>query len=376
MKILVDLLALSYGGSSTYAAEVLPRLAERIDFEVLLGRGRGQGLRRQLGDSIPVLEAPGWTRNPLLRHLYQRHRLPELARRRAADVVFVAAGLTGLRPRGGRPKLVVTLHNMLPFLERERCRYSLWRNPYMRWRLRMLGPGLLRTFRGADRVLYISHFSAQVVEPRVGHRRSRVIPHGVSDAWRTGEPLPEAQREELGVGSRYFVYVSGFEPYKHQDKLLDGFRLFRRRTGDDEHRLVLAGPSFGSYGRRIAQRLRDEENVVWLGAVEQRSLPALLRGARGLLFASTCETCPNVLLEYLGAGRPVLCSDAPPMPEIGGDAVVYVDALDPEAWGTALAELVEEPESFAALGERARERATRYSWDRTARETFRALSEW
>jgi len=380
MKIAVDLLSLGYGGSETYPCEVLPRLAaSEHDFSVLLVRNRGKELRVRLPSQVRQVDLPERFANPFFRHHYQKKVLPGWLRDNDIDVLFVPGGMTGTRRRPtDRFAMVVMLRNMLPFDPRQRSSYPLVRYPYMRFRLWLLSRSLRKTFQSADRVIYISRYSMEKVSPLAGAADAVLIPHGLSAAFRDGAPAGTRTLVRHGIRPPYLLYVSILDPYKHQLAVIEGFRRYLESgRAPSGLQLVLVGPIQGAYGRKVqreAERLGG--TVLCTGAIARAELPELLRGAEALLFASTCETCPFILLEYLGAGRPIVSSQTPPMPEIGGDAVYYVDAEQPQAWCQALNEVLGNPQFRHELSAKAHSRASLYSWDETSHRTLAALTQW
>ena len=60
-----------------------------------------------------------------------------------------------------------------------------------------------------------------------------------------------------------------------------------------------------------------------MGEIKQEFLPNYFQNSFLNLFISETENCPNILLEALCAGRPIICSDRDPMPEFGGKAPIY-----------------------------------------------------
>jgi len=103
-------------------------------------------------------------------------------------------------------------------------------------------------------------------------------------------------------------------------------------------------------------------------------LPAVYQHAKVNIFASSCENCPNILLEALAAGRPVLCSDYQPMPEFAGNAVRYFDPYNPEQLAEKLIDLLDDSALRTDLGLRARARSERFHWTDTADKTWNALA--
>ena len=105
----------------------------------------------------------------------------------------------------------------------------------------------------------------------------------------------------------YILYVSIFDIYKNQLEVVRGFSELRKNRPTLE-KLVLAGYNDSSYGaevKREISRLGLEDKVILPGNVPHRELPAVYQHAKINLFASECENCPNILLEAMGAGRPL-----------------------------------------------------------------------
>ncbi|SPY79328.1 Mannosylfructose-phosphate synthase [Providencia rustigianii] len=68
-----------------------------------------------------------------------------------------------------------------------------------------------------------------------------------------------------------------------------------------------------------------DELVIFKGKVTYSALPDLYRNCELFIFPSSCENCPNILLEAIGCGAPVIVSKTNPMPEFAKDAALYID---------------------------------------------------
>ena len=81
----------------------------------------------------------------------------------------------------------------------------------------------------------------------------------------------------------------------------------------------MVGPDHSPYTALVRREIRDlglDGDVVVTGSVPYEDLPGLYAHAKLNVFASDCENCPNVMLEAMGSGRPLLVSAKPPMPEL------------------------------------------------------------
>jgi glycosyltransferase involved in cell wall biosynthesis len=110
------------------------------------------------------------------------------------------------------------------------------------------------------------------------------------------------------------------------------------------------------------------------GFVSDADLAALYRGCRLFVYPSLYEGFGLPVLEAMLQGAPVISSQSSSLPEVGGDAVMYVDPLDTGSIRDALERLLRDPGERARLANAGPERAAQFSWDATARQTYEALA--
>jgi glycosyltransferase involved in cell wall biosynthesis len=91
------------------------------------------------------------------------------------------------------------------------------------------------------------------------------------------------------------------------------------------------------------------------------------------VFASSCENCPNILLEGLASGRPVLSSNVMPMPEFGGSGIEYFSPFDPDDIARALQRVLTDPQHAQRVAAAALSESRRFDWSETAARTWSSL---
>jgi glycosyltransferase involved in cell wall biosynthesis len=321
-------------------------------------------------DRVRVVQ-PNWPmHNGLLLSIWKKLFLRGYAEKLGASLIFFPGGIVGAGiPRGARSATM--FRNVIPFDMQQRRRYGL---SYQRVRNWLLQRVMLKGMLGADRVIFLSDYGRSLIEKHAGHAITGAvtIPHGVSDAFRSGGPRPTWL-----PGTPYVLYVSTFEPYKAQIEVVQAFARVINEWKEPLS-LVLLGYQHTPYGERVRREITElglEDRVSIPGNRPYSELPAANQHALVTVFASEAENCPNVLLEAMASGKPILCSSRPPMPEFGGDAVWYFEPSNVAELGGLLARLLREPDTRATLGARAAERSRRYNWDETARKTWAALLE-
>jgi glycosyltransferase involved in cell wall biosynthesis len=243
----------------------------------------------------------------------------------------------------------------------------------MRLRNVILKRVMLKSMAGADLTIFISDHARGIIEALTPIPNPLTIPHGISDLFREQAVTPP--RPAATPDGSYILYVSRFDVYKHHDNVVAGFAALSEDVRE-KYRLVFLGetdmPPIEPVRMRIAE-LGLHDRIIIGGAVPYDSLPGWYAHATAILFASSCENCPNILLESLGAGRPVLSSDVMPMPEFGGPGLAYFSPFDPASITTALRGTLDSPERAAAVAKAARERSRLYDWTITAQKTWGAI---
>ena len=121
------------------------------------------------------------------------------------------------------------------------------------------------------------------------------------------------------------------------------------------------------------QRLGLEDRVRVLHGVDDPQLARLYRTARCLFCPSLLEGFGLPLLEAMHAGLPVVASTGGSLPEVGGDAAIYVDPLEPQAMAEALEQVLTDTARAADLVAKGKQQARRFTWEQAARTTLEAF---
>lgn len=371
--IVIEALSALQGGGQTYLLQLLQNIPRERTGKYRIVAILPSEFARRLQPSLPIeILTPQFPAHGLVhRVLWYWARFPRLLKSLEADVLFCPGGALATRRLHGA-KSVVTHQNMLPFDLTERKRYPYGYLRVKFWLLRIV-QGI--SFRDADLVIFISEYAKSIIDRCIPQRRGRstIIPHGLSDHFRRSAASVPAEIR----GIEYVLYVSTFDYYKAQLEVVQAWAVLKQRRTTRE-KLILIGPENPNYARRVRELIRSlglQDEVLITGNVSYESLPAYYQNAKINLFASSCENCPNILLEAMAAGRPVLCSDRPPMPEFAGDNVAYFDPYNSEQLAGLLMRFLDDAGLRERMGAMALEYSRRYQWSDSARKTWSALAE-
>ncbi len=141
----------------------------------------------------------------------------------------------------------------------------------------------------------------------------------------------------------------------------------------EAHPLVVVGARGWDTGPTLAALRSLGDRCIVLGRVSDGALAELYHRCAAFCYPSLGEGFGLPVLEAMAAGAAVVTSNVSSMPEVGGDAVEYVDPRAVASIATGLERLLSSPARRTELGALAFERAQQFSWDTCAERTLAAL---
>jgi glycosyltransferase involved in cell wall biosynthesis len=235
---------------------------------------------------------------------------------------------------------------------------------------------LLEAVDRAVRVITPSqHTSDQLLKhTAVSREKIRMIPLGVDFPADSLSPeRPALERERLvGKGNTMILTVGWIETRKNTLNALKALRHLPSR-----YRLVIAGGN-GHGSEAVHDFIRTEglgSRAVALGYVPAERLPVLYDAANVFLFPSFDEGFGFPVLEAMAHGLPVVASETASLPEVGGDAAIYVNPHDPQDIAEKVSRAAEDERLRKSMIERGLERARQFTWRRTAEAYLNVYNE-
>ena len=148
-----------------------------------------------------------------------------------------------------------------------------------------------------------------------------------------------------------------------------------RDSGKVAHQLVIAGEQGWKFDKQTALKgIAHQDDIRFIGFVPDEDMAALYSAADAFLFPTLYEGFGIPVIEAQSCGTPVLTSNVSSLPEVGGDAAVYVDPYDVEDICDGIVKITGDASLAQELRQKGCENAKRFSWEKSA-EILREVIE-
>lgn len=147
-----------------------------------------------------------------------------------------------------------------------------------------------------------------------------------------GEKIETIDKGEIGkiktkyeISDRFFLFVSTIEPRKNIDGLVKAFEIVAQNNCDLS--LVIVGKLGWKY-KKMLQIIEDSQykkRIILLGYITEQEKQILYTNCEAFVFPSHYEGFGLPVLEAMHFGSIVITANNSSLPEVGGDAVIYVE---------------------------------------------------
>lgn len=246
----------------------------------------------------------------------------------------------------------------------------------------------IKAIKNAGLILAISQNTADDVHRilKIPQERIVVTPLGIDGMFfrdvSEDEKLALYEKFKIPKGNKFVIYVGGIDPRKNYVSLIESFaRLLEieKEKGNKLPSLVMAGSIKNDREYPRLRKLIEDKGisdlVIEAGYVSDMDLPALYAISSVLFFPSLYEGFGFTPLEAMAGGTPVICSPTSCMPEVLGDAAIFVDTKDYDTCALRMHEALNNPGVKEALRDKGIKRAASYNWSKTGELTLAAYEK-
>ncbi len=263
--------------------------------------------------------------------------------------------------------VIASVHDV-SFLEHPEY-FKRGRRAQLRW-------SVARTVRSAALVLTGTEFSRDSIlrAYNLDPAKVRIVPDAANPIFRVlNRASAQVQvRERFKITHPYLLSVGDLQPRKNHIGLIAAFAALVEENPKLKHHLVFAGKDtwFGTRVREAARHSGVAGRIHFTGFVSDDDLLQLYNGCDCFVFPSYYEGFGIPILEAMACGRAVVCANTSSMPEVADGAGLLFDPYRTSEITRAMADVLLDSELRARMERLGVQRATHFSWQKTAQMTL------
>ena len=207
------------------------------------------------------------------------------------------------------------------------------------------------------------------IYPNYADRMVYIVSNAVSDAFRPhAKEDTDRFKREHGIRRPYFLLSGSRMGYKNAALFFRAFSLLENRKDFEIFCTGGAGELEETFHPFVGE---VKYHVKYLSDID---LSIALSGAVALVYPSQYEGFGLPVLEAMSSGCPVITCTNSSLPEVAGEAALFVDEHDVGGMLDALKK-IQNPELRESLLDKGFENSKRYSWEISARNLIEAVRE-
>jgi glycosyltransferase involved in cell wall biosynthesis len=314
----------------------------------------------------PVVAHPQ-ARHPFLWYLFFEYGVANELKRHKADLFISPDGWVSLR--SNVPTLAV-IHDLNFFHERQ------WVSTLPRMYYDYFFP---RYIHKAVRLATVSEYSRNDISSQfnIPPEQIDVLYNGVNQEFKpVDEKIKALTRQKFTSGSPYFLFLGLVHPRKNLTNIIHAYNLFRKNAVQPTKLLIAGSTKYRTSDTEEAYKnspFRDD--IIFAGRVPDNELNAIIASSLCLVYASLFEGFGIPILEAMQCQVPVITSNVTSMPEVGGNAVYYVDPHSIQSIADGLSILARDEQLRKQLIQLGTKQLKKFSWEITAERFWKSVEK-
>jgi glycosyltransferase involved in cell wall biosynthesis len=293
--------------------------------------------------------------------LWEQFSLPRAVKEWNLDILHCTSNTA---PIWCRIPLILTLHDIIFMEPRDKSNKSFYQNMGWLYR-RLVVPRILKKCR---RIITVSNYEMNNIVSRLGipQKKMVMIYNGYNDWFKPIQDLNQVYRKYIDVQG-YFFFLGNTDPKKNTERTLIAYSKYLERS--NVKRKLLMADLDNEYLKAIIEKNHIENiwrRVVIPGYIVNNDLPYIYNNAFAFLYTSLRESFGIPLLEAMACGTPVITSNTPSTPEIGGPDAILVNPEDSDEIADKMIQLEEDDLFYRKQEDIGIRRAEQFSWRQTA----------
>jgi glycosyltransferase involved in cell wall biosynthesis len=355
-------------GIGWFACETLKRIAiDHPEHKFFFIFDRPYHKEFVFSDNVtPVVVGPP-ARHPVLYYYWFEKSIPKVLKQINADLFISPDGFLSLNTE---VKSIPVIHD-ISFMHNPKDFPFGLKNYYHYF--------FPRFAKKATRIVTVSDFSKQDIASQFNIKLENidVVYNGSNEIY---EPISEEQiletKKGYTHGNDFFIFVGALSPRKNVANLLSAFEIFKTRTKSNLKLVIVGEKMFKTKRIKSAyNRMNSKNDVVFTGRLSPQKLRNLYGSALALTFVPYFEGFGIPIIEAMNCETTVITSNVTSMPEVAGDAALFIDPHSVNSIADAMIKIYEDKELRKELIEKGKVQKQRFSWDKTAEKFWNSIEK-
>lgn len=296
---------------------------------------------------------------------WEQISLPKAVKKINPDFLHSTCNTSAIWPKA---PLLLTLHDII-YLEKidfKGTAYQNFGNIYRRY-------VVPKVVNNSKFVITVSHFERDVIIKKlnISPEKVKVVYNAASKKFNNNYSQEEINnfKSRFDLPNEFILFLGNTAPKKNTKNVIASYIEFSRSVTHKVPMVIL------DYDKTlVAEQLTKAgaadllEHFIFPGFVPSDKMPLMYNAATLFLYPSLRESFGLPILEAMGCGTPVITSNTSSMPEVGGNAAVYVDPFNVADISKKIYDTISDKNLQTTLKENGIKRAEAFSWNRSARE--------
>ncbi len=236
-----------------------------------------------------------------------------------------------------------------------------------------------RFAKKATRIVTVSDFSKQDIASQfnIDTEDIDVVFNGSNEIFKpTSAEEQKETKKKYTEGDDFFIFVGALSPRKNVANLLSAFQIFKTRTKSNLKLVIVGEKMFKTKKIKSAfNRMNSKNDVIFTGRLSPKKLKNLYGAALALTFVPYFEGFGIPIIEAMNCETAVITSNVTSMPEVAGDAALFVDPYSVNSIADAMIKIYENKEFRIELIEKGKAQRQKFSWDKTADKFWNSIEK-
>lgn len=283
------------------------------------------------------------------------------------DVLFVPAHVF---PFFTPKRSFITIHDVA--FEKYPLAYGAFQSFYLEWTTR-------RALRVANKVIVPTESVKRDLKKyyNADDTKILVVPHGAVPLPKVNQRTIEETLEHYQIPKNepLFFFLGRLETKKNLLALLDAWALVQKMYSTG--RLFLGG-MYGHGFSDLFHRMEKDDlrgTIVAPGYISDEEASALFHSATALVFPSREEGFGLPVLQAFDAGCNVICSDIPPLREVGDGGALFAESGSAKSFAEQMMRIIENKALRTELKQKAKDQLKKFSWKKAAQKLAKVFKD-